>query len=385
MSAPAGYEVWGWGDPADAPRTADLEALAPLLEATTGVAAQPPLVPVAPAPLPPSRRLADLPGSLRELASVDDLDRARHGTGRAYRDLVRGMAGRVDSPPDLVLRPRTEQDVADRPRLGHRHGCAGRALRRRQQRRRRGRAAGARRRRQPRPVAAGRAGRGRHRVAGRAPARRDVRTGGRGGPGRPRPDLALLPAVVRALDRRRLGGDPRRGPLLQPADARRRPRRVGPGHHARRAVGVAAAAGFRRRTLTGPDAAGERGHPRRRHLRLAARAAQAVAPLGRDARWFLRRRADGGAAAAAVRAAARDLPAGRPRRGRAHRHADDRRGRTRARPGVARRPARGRRRARAGRLPRRRAAGARVRRARARPARPGGRPSCGRRTCASPC
>ena len=113
MSTPAGYAVWGWGEPADAPRTADLEALAPLLEATTGVPPQPPLVPVAPAPLTPSRRLSDLPASLRDLASTDDLDRARHGTGRAYRDLVRAMAGRVDSPPDLVLRPRSEQEVAD--------------------------------------------------------------------------------------------------------------------------------------------------------------------------------------------------------------------------------------------------------------------------------
>jgi alkyldihydroxyacetonephosphate synthase len=46
-------------------------------------------------------------------ASDDPVDRARHGTGRAYRDLVRGLRGQVDSPPDLVLRPRSEADVVD--------------------------------------------------------------------------------------------------------------------------------------------------------------------------------------------------------------------------------------------------------------------------------
>ena len=108
-----GYEVWGWGGPADAPSTADLEALAPLLEQTTGVPALPVLA-TAPVPeLPASRRLGDLPSSLRDLASADPARRARHGIGRSYRDLVRGMRGALTDVPDLVLTPRTEQDVAD--------------------------------------------------------------------------------------------------------------------------------------------------------------------------------------------------------------------------------------------------------------------------------
>ena len=67
----------------------------------------------APPALPASRRLGQLPSSLRSLASDDRVDRARHGTGRAYRDLVRAIAGRVDAAADLVLRPRSEQDVVD--------------------------------------------------------------------------------------------------------------------------------------------------------------------------------------------------------------------------------------------------------------------------------
>ena len=109
----ASYAVWGWGDADDAPTAAGLAELAPFVGATTGVPAQEPLVPADPPPLPPSRRLGSLPGSLRALASDDPVDRARHGVGRSYRDLVRAMAGRIDSPPDLVLRPRTEQDVVD--------------------------------------------------------------------------------------------------------------------------------------------------------------------------------------------------------------------------------------------------------------------------------
>ncbi len=108
-----GYSVWGWGDSADAPTRADLDALAPLLADTTGVAPLPALT-TAPVPdLPPSRRLASLPPSLRDLASADPVRRARHGIGRSYRDLVRGMRGELTDLPDLVLSPRTEQDVAD--------------------------------------------------------------------------------------------------------------------------------------------------------------------------------------------------------------------------------------------------------------------------------
>jgi alkyldihydroxyacetonephosphate synthase len=110
---PSSYAVWGWGGPDDEPGTAELAEAGPLVTATTGVQVQAPETPADVPPLPPSRRLAALPSSLRALASDEPVDRARHGTGRAYRDLVRGLRGQVDSPPDLVLRPRTERDVVD--------------------------------------------------------------------------------------------------------------------------------------------------------------------------------------------------------------------------------------------------------------------------------
>ncbi|MCU1673816.1 MAG: agpS, partial [Frankiales bacterium] len=105
------YPVWGWGGPADEPSRADLEALAPYVAETTGVPVQDPLTPAPLPELPPSARLGTLPPSLRELASEDPADRARHGLGRSYRDLVRALRADLAHVPDLVLRPRDEQDV----------------------------------------------------------------------------------------------------------------------------------------------------------------------------------------------------------------------------------------------------------------------------------
>ncbi len=105
------YPVWGWGGPADAPIAADVAALGPFVEETTGVPVQAPFTPRPLPDLPPAR--TDLPSSLRPLASTDPADRARHGLGRSYRDLIRALRGELGAVPDLVLRPRTEQDVVD--------------------------------------------------------------------------------------------------------------------------------------------------------------------------------------------------------------------------------------------------------------------------------
>jgi alkyldihydroxyacetonephosphate synthase len=54
-----------------------------------------------------------LPASLTQLGSIDPVDRARHGLGRAYRDLIRGIRGQLTDVPDVVARPGSEQDVMD--------------------------------------------------------------------------------------------------------------------------------------------------------------------------------------------------------------------------------------------------------------------------------
>ncbi len=104
------YTLWGWGGPADAPDTAGLAAAGPVFAEVLGFPVQEPETPAALVALPEPR--VGVPDSLAALSSADPLDRARHGLGRSYRDVVRGMRGNVPNPPDLVLRPADEADVA---------------------------------------------------------------------------------------------------------------------------------------------------------------------------------------------------------------------------------------------------------------------------------
>ncbi len=107
------YPVWGWGRRSeDEPDVAGLAAARPLVEEQLGFATREPEAPAPLAELPTDRVGGRLPAPLRPLASAEPLDRARHGLGRSYRDLVRGLRGRVDHAPDCVLRPATEADVA---------------------------------------------------------------------------------------------------------------------------------------------------------------------------------------------------------------------------------------------------------------------------------
>ena len=103
------YSLWGWGSADREPQAADLAAMAPAVAAHLGFAVQEPETSAPLRPLPPSR--VEVPEALQTMASTTDLDRARHGIGRSYSDLVRGLRGEVDHVPDVVLRPRTEADV----------------------------------------------------------------------------------------------------------------------------------------------------------------------------------------------------------------------------------------------------------------------------------
>jgi alkyldihydroxyacetonephosphate synthase len=104
------YPVWGWGLPGEAPDPAALAALGPAVRPLLGFDAQAPETPAPLADLPAPRLRP--PAGLAAIAGAEPLDRARHGLGRSYRDVVRGLRGRIDHPPDLVLRPRDEAEVA---------------------------------------------------------------------------------------------------------------------------------------------------------------------------------------------------------------------------------------------------------------------------------
>lgn len=53
------------------------------------------------------------PQSLAALCSSQVVDRAGHARGKAFRDVARNLQGRLDHLPDLIVRPRREQDVVD--------------------------------------------------------------------------------------------------------------------------------------------------------------------------------------------------------------------------------------------------------------------------------
>ncbi|GAA4808527.1 FAD-binding oxidoreductase [Tomitella cavernea] len=108
-----GRSWWGWGDEDAAVTGAEAAALeqrvAALLPGADLTAHRPPNVRDVPLPEP----RVSTPGSLRALVSGGHADRAAHARGKAFRDVVRNLHGRVDHAPDLVARPRTEQDVTD--------------------------------------------------------------------------------------------------------------------------------------------------------------------------------------------------------------------------------------------------------------------------------
>ena len=102
---------WGWGYADEALDRAALEALAPQLRERLGFGGEriEEPVPAEAIELAPPRLRP--PVSLDGLLSADPGERASHAMGKAYRDVVRAFRGRYDRTPDLVARPRDEEDV----------------------------------------------------------------------------------------------------------------------------------------------------------------------------------------------------------------------------------------------------------------------------------
>jgi len=103
-------KFWGWGVEGEGPSAEQVRGIAHLLSTRFGVALDfeaPPRIEEISLPPP---RLAP-PAALADLCSITLFDRASHTWGKSYRDIVRGHARRFEHPPDLVARPRTEEDV----------------------------------------------------------------------------------------------------------------------------------------------------------------------------------------------------------------------------------------------------------------------------------
>lgn len=101
---------WGWGYEDQQPDAAGLEAAAKEVRSRLGFGD----APEQPVPLDaielPAPRVAP-PDSLAAICADDPHSRVSHALGKAYRDIVRGMRGQVENPPDLVARPRDEAEL----------------------------------------------------------------------------------------------------------------------------------------------------------------------------------------------------------------------------------------------------------------------------------
>jgi alkyldihydroxyacetonephosphate synthase len=102
---------WGWGYEDGQPSRADLERAAPGVRERLGFGGDEVEEPVPLEAIELRAPRLEPPGPLAEIVSADPHERVSHAYGRAYRDVVRAFRGRIESPPDLVARPRSEDDV----------------------------------------------------------------------------------------------------------------------------------------------------------------------------------------------------------------------------------------------------------------------------------
>ncbi|OUZ12387.1 FAD-binding oxidoreductase [Aeromicrobium sp. PE09-221] len=106
-----GRSWWGWGTTEDALSRSDADDLAAtvaqLLPGADLTAHEPP----EPRSIAVPASRVEAPASLAHLCSDDHVDRLAHAHGQAFRDVVRALLGQVEHVPDLVARPRSEEDV----------------------------------------------------------------------------------------------------------------------------------------------------------------------------------------------------------------------------------------------------------------------------------
>jgi alkyldihydroxyacetonephosphate synthase len=103
---------WGWGFEDQQPPRAAIEAMVPEVRARLGFAVErvEDPVPIDRVELA-SPRLGPPDGELGELFGASPHDRLTHAMGKAYRDVVRGFRGVYERTPDMVARPREEDDL----------------------------------------------------------------------------------------------------------------------------------------------------------------------------------------------------------------------------------------------------------------------------------
>jgi alkyldihydroxyacetonephosphate synthase len=106
---PRRLKHWGWGYEDEQPTIAEQREAAKFLIERLGFGSPEPEE-AAPLPELQAPRLR-IPSSLAEFCSTDGYERALHSYGRSYRDLIRAFRGSFEHPPDVVARPRSDEEV----------------------------------------------------------------------------------------------------------------------------------------------------------------------------------------------------------------------------------------------------------------------------------
>jgi len=102
---------WGWGHEDQILDRAALEGMAGFVRERLGFGGEQVEDPVAADAVELAEPRLKVPDSLAEIVSAERHERLSHSMGKAYRDVVRGFRGRFERTPDMVARPRDEEDV----------------------------------------------------------------------------------------------------------------------------------------------------------------------------------------------------------------------------------------------------------------------------------
>ncbi|MQG10528.1 MAG: FAD-binding oxidoreductase, partial [SAR202 cluster bacterium] len=101
---------WAWGHESDEPTVEQMKTAAVDIAERYNVDLTP-VGPPNPADLSLRKPRISPPSSLADICASDDHDRAVHTYGRSFRDRIRAFNLDFPNPPDVVARPRNEQEV----------------------------------------------------------------------------------------------------------------------------------------------------------------------------------------------------------------------------------------------------------------------------------